>query len=171
MRPYRVQALVAEISQRDRQTGETATDGGYTGPMWYDASADCYARPHPEGLLAGDGTEPVEADPESYDRQANREFPADLGARVDHRLPDCGLDVQRAWAGLCTATPDRDPLLGELETDVFVATGLCGHGLMRSPALGRIIAEQMLGDAPISGFDPNRFDGGESVSLPLGVTD
>lgn len=62
MKPYRVQALV------------TAAD--VTEPMWYDATAGCYAHPHPDGLLAGNGTEAVEADPDTYDRDANPEFAA-----------------------------------------------------------------------------------------------
>jgi sarcosine oxidase subunit beta len=139
-------------------------------PIYYDASTERYARPTPGGVLAGDGSEMYRGKPTAYDRAADERFVSERLDGLDHRLRT-DLTVERSWAGLCTATPDRDPLLGELETDVFVATGLCGHGLMRSPALGRIIAEQMLGDAPISGFDPNRFDGGESVSLPLGVTD
>jgi len=45
-------------------------------------------------------------------------------------------EIDRSWAGLCTmATPDRDPLLGEVADDLYVATGWHGHGFMRSPAM------------------------------------
>ena len=169
VKPYRVQALVAAVSGQDRQTTETATDGSYTGPMWYDASADCYARPHPEGLLAGDGTEPVEADPERYDRDANSGFAASLAGRVRHRMPDCAPDVRRAWAGLCTATPDRDPLVGELQDGVSVATGFQGQGFMRSPAIGQLLAGEIRGGEGLPAFDPLRFDGEETFEIREGM--
>ena len=156
MKPYRVQALV------------TAAD--VTEPMWYDATAGCYARPHPDGLLAGNGTEAVEADTDTYDRDANPEFAASLTDRLVHRLPDLQPDVQRAWAGLCTATPDREPLVGRLREGLYVATGFQGQGFMRAPATGRRIAEQLLGGSGIDAFDPTRFSGDESFRVREGMS-
>ncbi len=161
MKPYRVQALVGTVS-----VGGKSTDWE---PITYDASADCYFRPHAEGLLAGNGTEEREADPDSYDRAANHGFDADLAARVTHRLPDCNLDVERAWAGLCTATPDRDPLVGEIRDRVYVATGFQGQGFMRSPAIGRRLADDVLGGDGIPAFNPNRFDGDETFEIREGM--
>lgn len=155
MKPYRVQALVA-----------TAT---VDVPMWYDATGDCYARPHPAGLLAGDGTENREADPDAYNRDANPEFPEELAKRLDHRMPSVSLDLQRAWAGLCTATPDRNPLVGELRDGVYVATGFQGQGFMRSPAIGRHIAAEMLGEHRLDPYDPTRFTGEEEFAVHEGM--
>ncbi|WP_049926525.1 NAD(P)/FAD-dependent oxidoreductase [Halopiger goleimassiliensis] len=156
MKPYRVQALVA--------------DGDLPEPMCYDASAGFYVRPHPDGVLAGDGTEEREADPDEYDRDANPGFPDDLRERIEHRFPDLELDVDRAWAGLCTATPDRDPLVGRLEDGLYVATGFQGHGFMRAPAIGNRLAAQILGDDGIDAFDPTRFAGDESFEIREGMT-
>jgi glycine/D-amino acid oxidase-like deaminating enzyme len=154
---YRTQAVAAGPVEEDV-------------PIYYDASTERYARPTAGGLLAGDGSELYYGDPAAADRTADEEFRTDRLAGLGHRLRE-EVTLQRSWAGLCTATPDRDPLLGELEPGVFVATGMCGHGLMRSPALGRTVADQILGAEPISGFDPTRFDGDESIALPVGVTD
>jgi sarcosine oxidase subunit beta len=156
MKPYRVQALVAA--------------GSVTGPMWYDATAGCYARPHSEGILAGDGTQTVEADPCAYDRDADSGFVESLSARLDHRLPGVAGDVRRAWAGLCTATPDREPLVGQLRDGLYVATGFQGQGFMRSPAIGRRVAGQLLGGAGIDAFDPARFTGEESFAISEGMS-
>jgi sarcosine oxidase subunit beta len=155
MKPYRVQALVGTAS--------------VTEPMWYDTTADCYARPHPDGLLAGNGTEEREADPDAYDRTANEGFAPDLADRVTHRMPDRSLSVQTAWAGLCTATPDRNPLVGELSDGLYVATGFQGQGFMRSPAIGRRLANQILGDNGIDPYDPTRFTGDEAFSIREGM--
>ncbi|ELZ48576.1 FAD dependent oxidoreductase [Halorubrum californiense DSM 19288] len=178
--PYRVQALVAR--------------GTYDGPMAYDATADAYVRPHPDGLLAGDGTEPVPADPDGYRREADDWFREDVAAVLDERLArrgsadraDRDLDDARAWAGLCTATPDGDPLVGpvdpaEGDPTLFVAAGWQGHGFMRAPAVGEAVAEGVLAslagvdfdspDSPwIGAFDPTRFDGDEAFEIVEGMS-
>ncbi len=155
MKPYRVQALVADADLEE--------------PMCYDATGDFYVRPHPDGLLAGDGTEPVEADPDDYDRTADSDFVDDTVARIEQRFPGVDLEVSDAWAGLCTATPDGDPLVGELRDGVYVATGFQGHGFMRAPAIGKRIAGQMLGDDGVDAFDPTRFPGEEEFEIVEGM--
>ncbi|WP_049922812.1 NAD(P)/FAD-dependent oxidoreductase [Halopiger djelfimassiliensis] len=155
MKPYRVQALVAS--------------GDLAEPTCYDATGEFYLRPHPEGLLAGDGTEEIEADPDDYDRAADPDFADDLLERVRRRLPDVELELERAWAGLCTSTPDRDPLVGQLQNGLYVATGFQGHGFMRAPAIGRRVAEDILGGDSIEDFDPTRFDGDEEFEVVEGM--
>ncbi|ELY43653.1 NAD(P)/FAD-dependent oxidoreductase [Natronorubrum sulfidifaciens] len=155
MKPYRVQALIAS--------------GDVDEPMCYDASGAFYLRPHPDGVLAGDGTELVEADPDAYDRDADPEFVDETLERLRHRLPAADLDLERAWAGLCTATPDREPLVGELRPGLYVATGFQGHGFMRSPAIGDRLAADVLGGTGIDAFDPTRFDGDESFEIGDGM--
>ncbi|WP_425607270.1 NAD(P)/FAD-dependent oxidoreductase [Natronobeatus ordinarius] len=155
MKPYRVQALVAAAA--------------YPEPMCWDASADFYVRPHPEGLLAGNGTEEREVDPDEYEREANPDFADGLAARVEHRLPGLDLEVASAWAGLCTATPDGNPLVGELAEGLYVATGFQGHGFMRAPAIGDRIAAQVLGGDGIDTFDPTRFSGDEAFEIREGM--
>jgi len=47
------------------------------------------------------------------------------------------------WCGLYEVTPDHNPVLGEIaELPGFhVAAGFSGHGLMMSPAIGRVMSE------------------------------
>ncbi|WP_460562438.1 NAD(P)/FAD-dependent oxidoreductase [Halorubrum pallidum] len=185
--PYRVQALAAAVP--------------YDGPMVYDATAGVYLRPHPTGLLAGDGTEPVAADPNGYDRAADDWFVESVSETLRERVSDPAIDeggppVARAWAGLCTATPDGDPLVGPVDglDGVFVAAGWQGHGFMRAPAIGEHVAEGVLAslsdaraghsthepgcgdrepkrDGPwIDALDPGRFDGDETFEIVEGMT-
>ncbi|WP_254762917.1 NAD(P)/FAD-dependent oxidoreductase [Natrinema marinum] len=158
MKPYRVQALVSS--------------GDFAEPMCYDATGDFYVRPHADGLLAGDGTETREADPDGYDRDADDGFADGLRERVAHRVPaiaETDASLERAWAGLCTATPDRDPLVGALEDGLYVATGFQGHGFMRAPAIGERITTEILGGEGIDAFDPTRFDGDEAFEIGAGM--
>ena len=139
-------------------------------PVFYDATERFYLRPAGEGLLVGDGAHRHDGDPDAYDPTADAAFVEDALARAESALGDAASPA-RSWAGLCTATPDRDPLVGALTEDLFVATGWHGHGFMRAPALGETLAEQMLGGEGIAHFDPTRFDGDEVVDLPAGIAD
>lgn len=74
-----------------------------------------------------------------------------------------------SWAGLYEMTPDHNPVLGfhpALEGLIF-ANGFSGHGLMMSPATGRIVSELVrLGRSEtfdVSVFAPDRFDRGDPV--------
>jgi len=157
MKPYRVQAATY------------ATE--YDGPMTYDATGGFYLRPHADGVLAGDGTEEREADPDDYDEAADDGFADSLRERVADRVPGVAdARVTDAWAGLCTATADRDPLLGELAEGIHVGTGFQGHGFMRAPALGETLAKQVLGlEDGIEAFDPTRFAGDEEFDVVEGM--
>ena len=184
--PYRVQALTARLGD-DSPGFDSPTSTGYDGPMVYDATAGVYARPHPTGVLAGDGTEPVPADPDDYDPTGDDWFVESVSATLRERLDAVGAGgptVERAWAGLCTATPDGDPLVGPVgdpADGVFVAAGWQGHGFMRAPAIGELLAEGVLAsldgvaaesaDSPwIDAFAPDRFDGDETFEIVEGMS-
>ena len=158
MKPYRVQALIA-----------TATSANENVPMCYDATDNYYFRPHEDGLLVGDGTERIESDPEEWNRVADEEFIEHMRDHLDERIREKRLEIHEAWTGLCTATPDGDPLFGEIRPGMFVATGFHGHGFMRAPALGERIAEQILGDDGIDRFDSTRFEGNERFDIVAGM--
>ena len=61
------------------------------------------------------------------------------------------LKVETAWAGLYDVnTLDGNAILGEWPsiTGLFMATGFSGHGFQQSPAVGRYLAELILGQSP-----------------------
>ncbi|MBV0923679.1 FAD-binding oxidoreductase [Halomicroarcula limicola] len=157
LKAYRTQALVTD-----------PFEGAL--PSFYDATAEFYWRPHGDALLVGGGAHA--ADPADWDAEAD---PAFVESILEDVRAATTLDptADRAWAGLCTATPDRDPLVGRVADGLWVATGWQGHGLMRAPAMGEFVAERVCGtspriDAALSDrFDPTRFDGDEQFD-PLG---
>lgn len=136
-------------------------------PMAYDATQHVYWRPREGGLFAGNGSRPV--DPADWDRNADEPFLDNALERV-RAATTLDPEVARSWAGLCTATPDRGPLLGEVSDGLYVATGWHGHGFMHAPAMGRRVAEQILGGDGLSQYDPRRFDGEESFDVVEGMT-
>ncbi|KAB1185375.1 MULTISPECIES: FAD-binding oxidoreductase [Haloferax] len=156
VKPYRAQALVT--TPVDFEIGTV-----------YDAHEGVYFRSEQSGgLLVGDGTEEVESDPDGYTQTADFEFLVETSDVVEQRLPVDDVGIQNAWAGLCTATPDGRPLVGQPTYEpggdtgpdgLLVAAGLQGHGFMRSPAVGRAVADIICdGESEYPEWKPSRFD-------------
>jgi sarcosine oxidase subunit beta len=60
-------------------------------------------------------------------------------------------------------TPDAHPVIGWVGEGVYSACGFSGHGFMQSPAVGRAVAEELLGHEPSIDLSPyriERFEGG-----------
>jgi len=67
-------------------------------------------------------------------------------------------------------TPDAHPILGEIADGVYAACGFSGHGFMQSPAVGRALAEEILGETPSLDLGPyrlGRFDAGATFPEKL----
>jgi FAD-dependent oxidoreductase domain-containing protein 1 len=75
----------------------------------------------------------------------------------------------QGWSGLYEMTPDHNPVLGEHPdlTGFFCAAGFSGHGLMMSPATGKIVSEIVRSGASrtfdVALFAPDRFARGALV--------
>jgi len=56
------------------------------------------------------------------------------------------VNPKRAWAGLYEMTPDHYPILGAVPEvpGLFLANGFSGHGVMHSPATGKVLADLIL---------------------------
>jgi sarcosine oxidase subunit beta len=84
--------------------------------------------------------------------------------RLAHRYPPAAAaTVDRSWAGLYDMTPDAHPIVGRVAEGVYAACGFSGHGFMQSPAVGRTLAEEILGLEPSVDLSPyalERFEHG-----------
>jgi sarcosine oxidase subunit beta len=72
------------------------------------------------------------------------------------------LPIAETWSGFYEMTPDEHPLLGRApgSSNLFLATGCSGHGVMHSPAIGQLIAELIVDgktSIDVSALDPRRF--------------
>lgn len=89
----------------------------------------------------------------------------DWRARIAHRYPAAaGAPIVRAWAGLYDMTPDAHPIIGWVGEGVYAACGFSGHGFMQSPAVGRAVAQELVGgasDIDLSPYRLSRFAGDE----------
>jgi len=113
-------------------------------------------------------------DPEprwGFDEVVDESLIPDRLERLQHRYgPAAETTIERSWAGLYDMTPDAHPILGEIADGVYAACGFSGHGFMQSPAVGRALAEEILGETPSLDLSPyrlSRFDAGESFPETL----
>ena len=101
---------------------------------------------------------------ETVRRLSDRHIPA---------LRNVKIDRARCYAGLYEVSPDEHAIVGLSPqcVNMYFANGSSGHGVMHSPALGEIVADMIVGRAPVldvSMLRPSRFDEGaaiESVEL------
>jgi len=79
----------------------------------------------------------------------DRAFVEKILTRAVSRVPvleEVEVNPSRAWAGLYEMTPDHHPILGAAPgiTGFYCANGFSGHGVMHSPATGKILADLIL---------------------------
>ena len=95
----------------------------------------------------------------------------DWRARAASRFPpSAAAPLARAWAGLYDMTPDAHPVIGPAGDGLYLACGFSGHGFMQAPAVGAVVADELLDGG--SGFDLTpyrleRFAGGASFPETL----
>ena len=102
------------------------------------------------------------------------EIPVDdmlrVGVQVAERFPsyaDAGL--ASSWTGVYDVTPDWNPVLGRLPdvAGLVVAFGFSGHGFKLSPAVGRVLAQEVLGlptDVSLVPYGLERFRSGRLLT-------
>jgi sarcosine oxidase, subunit beta len=94
-----------------------------------------------------------------FDTEVDESVLDDRLERLAWRYPAAdGVRVERAWAGLYDMTPDAHPIVGPVEDGVYAACGFSGHGFMQSPAVGRGLAEEILGRASPFDLSPYRLE-------------
>jgi glycine/D-amino acid oxidase-like deaminating enzyme len=107
---------------------------------------------------------------DTLDRAVEFEVLGRLLKRALHYLPAMGeLNAIRSWTGFRAATPDGLPLLGKhpQQPGLWLALGHEGLGVTTAPGSARIIAAQLMGEAPpleSAPFLPERFLGVPSSS-------
>ena len=165
--PYRTQAA----------TLRPAPGGPDLFPSAHDIDLDVYARPEGNGrILAGDGTELVEVDPDRTPSGGDERFLGHLAESFATRFPGwADAELVRAWSGVCTSTPDRRPFVGPVEgaPGLMVLVGFNGFGVMRAGGVARRLAELLAAGegstrelellAPVL---PRRFPPGTPAAVP-----
>ena len=114
---------------------------------------------------------PTEGDPaDPWSTAVEPAWVAEAARKAAERVPALAgvpVDPARCWAGLYEVSPDKLAILGRAAglTNLWLANGSSGHGVMHSPALGRLLAEMMtdgraasVDPALLRALRPERFD-------------
>lgn len=131
--PERHEAVVTERIPRliDPMLVDYRKDGCYFHQLLDGHILGCYS-PHPNVP----GTR----------KDSSLEFIKEMGRRMVRLVPE--LDraaILRHWAGSYTMTPDGSPIVDQTPVDnLYVASGMCGHGFMLGPALSKHLAHFMI---------------------------
>jgi len=86
-----------------------------------------------------------------------------LGRAMQRRAPVLmSAGIRSGWAGLYEVTPDHNALIGESASvgRFLYATGFSGHGFLMGPAVGEVLRDLYLGQAPcidVGGLSADRF--------------
>jgi sarcosine oxidase subunit beta len=115
-------------------------------PMTVDMATGFHFRPEGLGLLMA-WNDPDETP--GFNTEFDRAFIEKILARGVHRFPvleEAEVNPSRGWAGLYEMTPDHHPILGKVPgvEGFYIAAGFSGHGVMHSPATGKIMADLIL---------------------------
>jgi len=160
--------LPVEPLRRMLVHSEPFSDFPHTSPMVIDMSTGFHFRPEGRGFLLG-WNDPEETP--GYKTDFEPSFVEKILIHAADRVPafeNLPINPKRAWAGLYEMTPDHHCVLGPVGEvpGFFLANGFSGHGVMHSPATGKILADLILqgktaivDDVSVLGFE--RFAKGE----------
>jgi sarcosine oxidase, subunit beta len=135
-------------------------------PMVIDMSTGFHFRREGAGILLA-WNDPEETP--GFKTDFDPTFVEKILTRAADRVPclaEAAVNPRRAWAGLYEMTPDHHAIFGSAPDvqGLYFANGFSGHGVMHSPASGRITADLILtGHSDLidaSQLGINRFDEG-----------
>jgi sarcosine oxidase, subunit beta len=138
--------LPVEPLRRMLVPSEPFADFPHSSPMVIDMSTGFHFRPEGRGFLLA-WNDPQETP--GYKSDFESSFIEKILNHAADRVPafeNLPVNPKRAWAGLYEMTPDHHCILGPVETvpGFFLANGFSGHGVMHSPATGKILADLIL---------------------------
>lgn len=138
--------LPVEPLRRMLVPSEPFSDFPHTAPMIIDMSTGFHFRPEGRGFLLA-WNDPEETP--GYKTDFEPSFIEKLLMHAASRVPvfeNLPVNPRRAWAGLYEMTPDHHCILGPIAAvpGFFLANGFSGHGVMHSPATGKILSDLIL---------------------------
>jgi sarcosine oxidase subunit beta len=146
---------------------------------YIDGVLDAYYRPDSPGLtLVGSGPMETGVAPDDFAHHADDSFVESVAEKISYRMPamECASYVQ-GWAGVFAVSADLHPLIGPIPgyQNLYAIFGCNGTGFKIAPAVGKAVAEQILGiDSPeidITSLRPARYLENALIVDPYGYSD
>ncbi len=138
-------------------------------PLVIDFHRGWYFRREVKGLLVSG---PKDEHP-SFSTGVDYSVIGEVAEHAVYRVPPLEkAQITHGMAGSYEISPDNHAILGEAPhlKGFFLANGFSGHGFQHSPAVGKVMAELILGETPsidISALSLDRFRTGRLIREPL----
>lgn len=141
-----------------------------------DAATNVVIRPDRADLACVVAYRPPEllAARDECDESVDRDYEGAVRTALAERMPAyAGAEWAGGFAGAFDVTPDWNPVLGWApgSAGLYLALGWSGHGFKLAPAVGEVVAAEVLGKAPaidVSALRPERFARGRLLRLAYG---
>jgi glycine/D-amino acid oxidase-like deaminating enzyme len=107
-------------------------------------------------------------------READDDYEDAVRSALRQRLPAYeDADWVEGFAGAYDATPDWNPIIGWAPgvAGLYLALGWSGHGFKLAPAVGEVVAAEVIGAEPaidVEALRPERFERGALLELAYG---
>jgi len=115
------------------------------------------------GYNPGGYEEGTRYDPGAMDETVPDEIREEGLALLERLLPDlAGAEVVDEWVGVRSVTPDGNPVVGWTDVEGFSVAAFHTSGIQLAPAVGDVIATQLLDGEPTPFYDAlsvSRFEG------------
>ena len=166
------------VTREEEIVYQTTAWGGPPRLCFSDMAKAIYYRPDgTTRTLVGRGFpkeyEYVEAD--SYNQEVDAGFIEETGRRFRERWPVFANALAlNSYTGLYDVTPDWHPILGRVDEveGFYLCAGFSGHGFKIGPAIGELMAAEILSGSPpidISRFNLSRFETGALFKAAYGA--
>jgi glycine/D-amino acid oxidase-like deaminating enzyme len=171
--------LPLEVSRHVVLTFRGAAPYAKTRPIVKDLTTanKMYFRPASGGVVlagTGDHGDPV-ASADAMDENAPEDLILLQGEQLARRVAGFAeAAVTASWIGAYDITPDWNPVLGQVPgvPGLSIAYGFSGHGFKLAPAVGKALAQDLLGQpsvVPLAPYRLGRFAEGELLHGAYGI--
>ena len=168
-----------EVSRHTVLTLRSDNSYGRLLPVIKDLSTEnkMYFRPSTGGVVlvgTGDYGDPI-VDPDVMSEALDEDFVLLQGSQITRRMPSfADAALADSWVGAYDITPDWNPVLGAPAgwEQLVLAYGFSGHGFKLAPAVGKILAQTVLGETPdvdIAAYHHGRFEDGTLLTGTYGI--
>lgn len=116
----------------------------FLGPLVSEIASGLYFSQSARGEIVGGMGDPEE--PHGIEFRSSLRFITRMARALVNRIPQLAdVKVLRQWAGCYDVTPDRNPIIGEVDEikGFFQLNGFVGHGFMMAPVVGKIVGEHL----------------------------
>ena len=136
-----------------------------------------YFRPSTGGVVlvgTGDYGDPI-VDPDAMSEALDEDFVLLQGGQIARRIPSfADAALADSWVGAYDITPDWNPVLGAPAgwEQLVLAYGFSDDGFKLAPAVGKILAQTVLGETPdvdIAAYYHGRFEDGTLLTGTYGI--